>query len=93
MKFISLNAWAIREGVTCSNSQKLYNAGKITGAFEEPAGKLKRIKVPEDFHLEKTGNEVICQVCGKEFPQITSTHLKMHCMTLMTIKTHTQMRL
>jgi hypothetical protein len=24
---------------------------------------------------------VICQVCGKEFPQITSTHLKMHCMT------------
>lgn len=81
MNFISLNAWALREGISCATSQKLYKEGKLTGAYEEPAGKLKRIKVPEGFHMPKTGNEVTCHICGKEFPQITHTHLKSHGIT------------
>ena len=80
MNYISLNAWAKREGVGCSRSQMMYKAGKIPGAIEEPCGKIKRIKVPEDYKLPPE-NLVKCMICKRELTQITLSHLTMHDMS------------
>jgi len=74
---ISLYAWAKREDIAYSRAQKLLAEGRIIGAIRNG----NRILVPETSHIPPR-DTVQCAVCGREFPQITGTHLKLHGTTL-----------
>jgi very-short-patch-repair endonuclease len=74
---IALYEWAKREGVSYSHAQKLFNENKIDGAQRVK----KRIQVPAETKAPQR-ETVTCIICGKAYPQITGTHMKLHGMTM-----------
>ncbi len=50
--------------------------------LERPSEKVQEISLQMDPRRSIRRNKVICLVCGKEFKQLTSRHLKDHGMTL-----------
>ncbi len=51
-------------------------------SLEQPADKLFESQVKLDPRRSIRRNKVICLVCGKEFKQLTSRHLKDHGLSL-----------
>lgn len=74
---ISLYQWAKNNDLAYSTATKMFLAGELNGAFKE--GRLTFI--PDDV-LPPKRQTVSCCICQGAYPQITTSHLKQHGVTL-----------
>lgn len=73
---IALYEWAKRHAVTYSSAIKMFEKGELVGVRKEG----RKTLVPEDT-LPPVRQMITCAICGREFPQITATHLRQHGIT------------
>lgn len=76
MTQISLLAWTKQHGVTYSTAQKWVREGIVV------AEKVKGRVLIEESVQPPASQKIQCQLCQREFPQITGTHLRSHGLSL-----------